>query len=168
MTTLKLYYATNRNHIGNRWTPDAYGAKFSDDDMENLRFSEVGVEAEAEEAKIKLGSKAMYADVQTEMEASSDVLVYIHGFNVSWFDAVGSVLVLQTMLRSKGDKAQNVVVILFTWPSDGMALPWVSFKSDRSEARGSGLAIGRALLKTRDYLIGLRDRAKQGGTPLCG
>lgn len=217
MTTLKLYYATNRNHIGSRWTPRSYGSKFSADGMENLRFGVVTLEAEDEEIlkflnadvkdcgvgngedlsnylskraesatiqayeesiskdkaeaaqkNIKLGSKAMFADVQAEMDAFSDVLVYIHGFNVNWFDAVGSALSLQTMLRSKGDKNQNVVVILFTWPSDGLALPWVSYKSDRSEARGSGATVGRALLKTRDFLVGLRDRAKKGGRKLCG
>ena len=217
MATLKLYYATNRNHVGNRWNPSSYGTKFSSDGMENLRFGVVTLDAEdktiskylnadmkdcgtgngedlgvylskraksatiqaydesiskdmAESAQknIKLGSKAMFADVQTDMEAYSDVLVYIHGFNVSWFDAVGSALALQTMLRSRGDENQNVVVILFTWPSDGMALPWVSYKSDRSEARGSGAAFGRALLKTRDFLSAIRDRAKKSGHKLCG
>ena len=66
------------------------------------------------------------------------------------------------------DPQQNVLVILFTWPSDGMALPWVSYKSDRSEATGSGAAVGRAFLKARDFLAGLRDRAKKGGRELCG
>ncbi len=118
--------------------------------------------AEAGQTNIQHGSKAIFADVQADMEAFSDVLVYIHGFNVNWFDAVGSALSLQTMLRSRGDKSQNVVVILFTWPSDGLALPWVSYKSDRSEAPGFGAAVGRALLKTRDFLVELRDRAKKG------
>jgi esterase/lipase superfamily enzyme len=49
-----------------------------------------------------------------------------------------------------------------------MALPWVSYKSDRSEARGSGAAFGRALLKTRDFLTTIRDRAKKSGHKLCG
>ena len=47
MTELKLYYATNRNHIGNdRWHPNSYGTKFSDDGIENLRFGVVTVTAE--------------------------------------------------------------------------------------------------------------------------
>jgi len=49
-----------------------------------------------------------------------------------------------------------------------MALPWVSYKSDRSEATGSGAAVGRAFLKARDFLADLRDRARKGGKPLCG
>ena len=211
MALLKLYYATNRNHKGDdRWSPDSYGKKFSNDGMENLRFGYVTVKAndkklskylkadmkecgygdgeglskhlsecatksakikaynedinkkivEADQKKIKLGSAGVFSDLQSLMLATSDVLVYIHGFNVSWNDAVGSALSLQIMLQNKSkDKKQNVVVILFTWPSDGMALPLVSYKSDRSEARGSGAAVGRALLKTRDFLIKLRHTA---------
>ena len=220
MAKFKLYYATNRNHVGNdRWHPDSYGTKFSDDGMENLRFGVVTVTADDNEVakwlnsdmkdcgvgdgeslgsylsgcakiahidayeetikphiadvaqkNVKLGSQAMFTDVMSDMEASSDVLIYIHGFNVSWFDAVGSALALQIMLQNTQtrDTLQNVLVVLFTWPSDGMALPWVSYKSDRSEATGSGAAVGRAFLKTRDFLAGLRDRAKEGGKELCG
>jgi esterase/lipase superfamily enzyme len=220
MAKLTLYYATNRNHLGkDRWHPDAYGTKFSDDGMENLRFGFLTVDADdkqidkylnkgmedcgtgdgeglggylaecAEDAKIeayqektqadvpepaqqnaKLGSKAMFGDIMTDMTNSSDALIYIHGFNVSWTSAVGSALALQMMLRSAHtrDPAQDVLVILFTWPSDGMALPWMSYKSDRSEATGSGAAVGRGFLKARDYLAKLRDRAKKGGKKLCG
>jgi esterase/lipase superfamily enzyme len=218
MSELKLYYATNRNHVGNRWHPRSYGTKFSSDGMENLRFGTVTVNADdkkiadylttgmkdcgvgdgealgsyladcAKDAaidayaeainadiadvaqkKARFGSKAMFAAVKTDMEASSDVLIYIHGFNVSWFDAVGSALALQLMLQNAKDKdpGQKVLVVLFTWPSDGMALPWASYKSDRTEAAGSGAAVGRAFLKTRDFLIDLRDRAGKGGQKLC-
>lgn len=220
MAKLTLYYATNRKHEGkNRWRPDAYGTKFSDDGMENLRFGFVTVDAddkriegflnkdmedcgtgdgeglggylakcaqsarieayreslrkdiaEAAQKDVKLGSKAMFADLMSDMEKASDALIYIHGFNVSWHSAVGSALALQTMLRraKTRDPSQSIVVVLFTWPSDGMALPWASYKSDRSEAAGSGAAVGRAFLKARDFLADLRDRAKKGGRELCG
>ncbi|MBS1210344.1 MAG: protein of unknown function hydrolase family protein [Proteobacteria bacterium] len=220
MAELKLFYATNRNHLGNdRWHPQGYGPKFSDDGMENLRFGVLTVKAaDAQIAKLqksgmgkagkgdgeklaeylagcatsahidaypesiskdiadvaqkdaKLGSLAMFEDLMTVMEASSDVLIYIHGFNVKWTDAVGSALALQLMLNSRPgrDTRQNLTVVLFSWPSDGAALPWVSYRSDRTEAAGSGAAVGRALLKARDFLIGLRDKAKAGGRQPCG
>lgn len=220
MAEYKLYYATNRNHIGDdRWHPQGYGKKFSDDGMENLRFGVVTVSANAaqvqkhldadkrdggtgdgealgdylakcaESAKIaaypesldkdiaesaqpnaKLGSKAMFAEIQADMLKSSDVVIYIHGFNLSWHSAVGSGLALQLMLQSSPlrDLDQNILVVLFSWPSDGLALPYVSYKSDRSEATGSGAAAGRAFLKARDYLANLRVRAKAGGHELCG
>jgi len=62
---------------------------------------------------------------------------------------------------------QDLLVVLFSWPSDGLALPYVSYKSDRSEATGSGAAVGRAFLKTRDYLASLRVQAKASGQELC-
>lgn len=118
----------------------------------------------------KLGSKAMFSDVMEDMFSLSDALICIHGFNVTWCEAVGSALALQTMLQNcvTRDPKQDIRVILFSWPSDGMALPFVSYKSDRTEATGSGQAVGRGFLKARDFLADLRDRAKTAGQPLCG
>jgi esterase/lipase superfamily enzyme len=217
MGTHRLYYATNRNHIGrNRWRPDSYGKKFSDDGVENLRFGRVFVDAD--EAKIKkcltaevgslgtgkgddladymksrvpsgrieayrevlrrdiadrfqknakLGSASAFSDLRGDMLKETDVLVFLHGFNVSWEEAVGSALALQLMLSHSKDANpdQQVLVFLFTWPSDGQALPFVSYLSDRSEAAGSGKAFGRGLLKVRDFLCSLRDKAKGGSRP---
>jgi esterase/lipase superfamily enzyme len=213
MSDLQLFYATNRNHLGNdRWHPDGYGKKFSDDGVENLRFGKLTVAAdESKMAKyldadrgtmgqgdgeglikylskcagsadivayrekikasvaqdqqehIKLGSQAAFSDLQAIMRKNSDVVIYVHGFNVSWNDAVGSALSLQEMLNHcpERDPEQHVQVVLFSWPSDGMALPFVSYKSDRSEAAGSGNAVGRAILKVRDFLASLRRSDEQ-------
>lgn len=47
MTERRLFYATNRNHLGNdRWHPDGYGKQFSDDGVENLRFGRLTVEVD--------------------------------------------------------------------------------------------------------------------------
>ena len=43
-------------------------------------------------------------------------------------------------------------MVLFTWPSNGKALPCVSYKSDRADARSAAGAVGRAMLKLRDFL----------------
>ncbi|KAB2879985.1 alpha/beta hydrolase [bacterium] len=106
----------------------------------------------------KLGSAAMFSEMKSIMMEATDVLVYIHGFNVSWQSAVGSALGLQEMLRQSkaADRAQNVAVVLFTWPSDGKALPFVSYKSDRTESKASGYAFARGLLKLRDFLMKLK------------
>ena len=51
MTELRLFYATNRNHLGDdRWRPKGYGKKFSDDGIENLRFGRLTVKVD--EAKL--------------------------------------------------------------------------------------------------------------------
>ena len=218
MVEFKLYYATNRRHVGrDRWNPSSYSTKFSDDGMENLRFGTVSVEvdqnkvngylaekvedcghgnglglsgylskrakkatirayeenidkeiSEASQKVVKRGSDAFFAQLRKDMEQNNDVLIYVHGFNVSWHDAVGAALALQFMQGNSGEKNKDVVVVLFTWPSDGLALPWVSYKSDRSEASGSGAAVGRAMLKMRDFLANLRDRARGSAEVLCG
>jgi esterase/lipase superfamily enzyme len=116
---------------------------------------------ETAQPRARLGSKAMFKELRRDMLERSDAVVYVHGFNVSWEAAVGSALALQCMLNrdAVGDPKQQAMVVLFTWPSDGLALPFVSYKSDRSEAIGSGFAFARGLLKLRDYLAGLCDRA---------
>jgi esterase/lipase superfamily enzyme len=97
------------------------------------------------------------------------VLVYIHGFNVTWVEAVASAMALQEQLnrRDEGKPKREVHVVLFTWPSNGRALPYVSYKSDRTDARASGGAVGRALLKTRDFLHELRTGNADGGEEAC-
>lgn len=120
--------------------------------------------ADGRQKNARFGSLAMFTDLKSAMEKNSDALIYIHGFNVSWHEAVGAALALELMLNNSAlrDPEQHVLVILFTWPSDGLALPYVSYKSDRSEAAGSGYAVGRGLLKARDFLAAL---GKEG---LCG
>ncbi len=105
--------------------------------------------------KPKLGSHELRDEVQKAMRAKRDVLLYVHGFNVSWWEAVWSALALQAMLNRPGlsgkDK-KDVLVILYTWPSDGAAIPLVSYGSDRTDAIGSGFALGRGFIKLRDFL----------------
>lgn len=216
MATNELYFATNRNHEGeDRWNPTGYGARFSDDGAENLRFGKLTVQvnaknvaaylnqkgdygigngiglseylaeqaksaqitaykediprkdiAETHQENVVLGSRAMFNDLLQVMQSASDVLVYVHGFNVSWNNAVGAALALQTRLNSTplGDNKQKVTVVLFSWPSDGQAIPFVSYKSDRTEAAASGSAFARGVLKLRDYLM---EVCKRGVNP-CG
>lgn len=215
MKKLSLFYATNRNHLGDSKQPKGYGPSFSADGMENLRFGKLtlpvnetemehrfrmsgaygegnGLEladylakqlpqmvitpypetipdrnvAEVHQNGTVLGSKAMFAEIKEAMERKTDILLYIHGFNVSWEEAVCSALAQQEMLNAcrLKDAKQEVMLVLFTWPSNGQALPFVSYKSDRSEAKGSSGAFGRGLLKLRDFLFEI---CKITGNP-CG
>lgn len=132
MAELRLFYATNRNYLGDdRWRPTGYGKKFSDDGIENLRFGRVAVKVdeakvtkyletdrepmgrgdgeglikylakcaesadivtyrekinrsipEKQQDNIKLGSQAAFSDLQAIMRKNTDVVIFIHGFNV--------------------------------------------------------------------------------------
>lgn len=101
------------------------------------------------------GSLSMFSDLRTDMQQGRDMLVLIHGFNVSWEEAVATAAALEAILNRhdpEDSPNQPVRVLLFTWPSDGRAIPWASYRSDRSDAQGTAGALGRALLKVRDYL----------------
>ena len=118
------------------------------------------------------GSKAMFAELQQYMLKQQDVLIYIHGFNVDWNEAVGSAVALQEQLNQgrPDSEAKGTAVVLFTWPSNGSAMPFAAYKSDRSDAVSSGMAVGRGFLKLRDFLASLR--SVSGGpttqAELCG
>lgn len=119
-------------------------------------------------ANAKYGSDAMFAELQRSMSKGADVLVYIHGFNVAWKDAVGAALALQEMVNRRGAFGRRKqIVVLFSWPSNGEALPYVSYKSDRGDAQASGPSIGRAFLKFRDYLMKERARSRSSDHKLC-
>lgn len=108
-------------------------------------------------------STRFFKDLKEDMSDNTDVVIFIHGYNVSWEAAAGSAMSLQFMLnrnRKEGDK--KVIVVLFTWPSNGSMMPFAAYKSDRSDARDSAQAIARAILKLKDFLgqikIGASDR----------
>lgn len=110
---------------------------------------------EGAQGQTKLGSKAMFSDLQDDMRQGRDLLLLVHGFNVSWEEAVGTAAAFEAVANqagAPGEAVQPVRVILFTWPSNGQALPFASYKSDRSDARGTAGALGRGLLKMRDHL----------------
>jgi esterase/lipase superfamily enzyme len=128
---------------------------------------------EATQKKVLLGSKAMFADLQADMQQGRDMLVLIHGYNVSWEEAVGTAAALEATMnrpdpapRGGADdtvaSTQAVRVVLFTWPSNGQALPFVSYKSDRGDATGSAGAVGRGLLKVRDFLQEMGREVRSG------
>jgi len=114
------------------------------------------------------GSTRAFADLQASMSEGCDVLIFIHGFNVSWWAAVASALSLEFMLnRAAGVGQKPVRVVLFSWPSDGKAIPYWSYFSDRSDADGSGGSVGRAFLKLRDYLIEARRDGRRNREDPC-
>ncbi|MFZ1083022.1 MAG: alpha/beta hydrolase [Candidatus Kryptoniota bacterium] len=114
------------------------------------------------------GSTEFLKDLKGEMMQSSDVLVFIHGFNVTWESAVGSALALQEMVNAQRILNGPLMVVLFTWPSEGKAVPMYSYLDDRGRARNSGYAVGRGFLKLRDFFIRLQDDVKNKKDKACG
>lgn len=126
----------------------------------------------AQSDNMTLGSAAMFSELRDVMAQGRDVLIFVHGFNVSFKKALGTALGLQEMVNRKAAKAGgrgDAVVVLFSWPSDGSMMPFSAYKSDRADAKASGYALGRAMLKLRDYLGSLEhcDYCGRGVSLLC-
>ena len=117
----------------------------------------------------KIPSTIVFKEIQTMMKKSSDILIYIHGYNVDWFEAVGSALALQFMMnRNNYDNNQKEIqVFLFSWPSDGSRKPFFAYWSDRNDAEQSGLAVGRAMLKLYYFFEWLHKKAHKNEESLC-
>lgn len=124
--------------------------------------------SEARQAKKRAGSARTFAELTKEMRRGFDVLIFVHGFNVSWWEAVASATALELMLnRDRSPGRREVKVLLYTWPSDGKAIPFWSYFSDRGEAKNSGDALGRGFLKLRDYMIEARRADRAAKRPAC-
>lgn len=167
MAAIKVFFATNRNYQpGNKL--QAFGGKFNPDGVAALRFGYADFDVGASgphltgvtvyperttQTGIKGGSERFLEDLRTLMKGGlSDTLVFIHGFNVSFTGALEAAARLAEHVVVDG---RQVNVVLFSWPSDGQAVPLMSYYSDREDARATGPALARTYLKLRDYLVKL-------------
>lgn len=167
-----IYFATNRNPKP-KARPTDFGKSFNEDGLGALRFGRaeggngrfslelaperlVGDEGrrQMDGPRSRLGSQQVFASVRQAMaDTSSDTIVYVHGYNVSFMEALAAAERLQDKLASlHGGKGVNVV--LFSWPSDGSMMPYVAYASDRQDAAASGPAFARGFLKLADFLRG--------------
>lgn len=171
----KVYFGTNRKP-NRKTSPDDFGRGFSEDGLGNLRFGMVEVTGEDmdsldlylaperlrvdRERKIKggtgsvLGSLNVFNRVRDKMVLHSrDTVIFIHGYNVSFKQALASAARLKRNL-SIAEGGPGVNVVLFSWPSDGSMMPFIAYGNDRQDAAASGPAFARGLLKLADFLRG--------------
>jgi esterase/lipase superfamily enzyme len=170
MAKLRIYFVTNRNYLADNKLA-VFGGQFNPDGIAALRFGWADYDPdqasplqtvfvypdpkpEPEGAGTpKPGSRTFLDDLRVTMrDGCNDTLIFIHGFNVSFMDALkaGGALASEITI---GGKPINVVV--FSWPSDGQAVPFMSYYSDREDARTCGAALARTYLKLYDFMLGL-------------
>lgn len=202
MEDVRVYFATNRNYQPEN-SQLVFGGGINIDGIAGLRFGHVdfgenvdkllrGAKVEVyedinvdpnepppAEPDLKRGGGRLLEGVRKAMCEGQDTLVFIHGFNVSFNDAMeaGARLARQLRITPLDDRglatgeAKPVNVVVFSWPSDGEKVPWMSYYSDRDDARASGPALARAYFKLRDFLTWLqrKDARRPEGTPsiLC-
>lgn len=163
-----VYFATNRNP--NRKTnPDSFGGEFNTASVDSLRFGRaeiskrrgtfelrsVSVMPESlarDPGKSVLGSSTLFQDLRTSMEDGVDTLAFIHGYNVSFEEA----MITGARILDKYDAQHAINVVVFTWPSDGSMVPFLAYKRDRTDAAASAPAFARALMKLQDFLRSIR------------
>ncbi len=169
-----VYFVTNRRP-NKKANPTDFTGEFSEGGPANLRYgiAEVGgdglddidlqlapeklVKDEARATlagNTKLGSADIMSAVRRKMaKHGRATVVFIHGYNVSFREAVKSAAQLKQNLKGHaGGKGVNVV--LFSWPSDGKMTPFLAYASDRHDAAAAGPAFARGFLKLADFLRG--------------
>lgn len=172
---VKVYFATNRKP--NRADdPNDFGKGFSAAGLASLRFGQAEVTGDAldtydlhvapeklakdagrrqkDGAGSILGSRNVFEHVRRKMtNKSRDTVVFIHGYNVSFKEALTSAAHLKINFGTDAG-GPGINVVLFSWPSDGSMMPYLAYANDRQDAAASGPAFARAFLKLADFLRG--------------
>ncbi len=104
--------------------------------------------------KSAFGSESLFLHARRKMENKSrDTVVFIHGYNVSFKQALTATARLKLKFgHDEGGPGINAV--LFSWPSDGSINPFLAYANDRQDAAASGPAFARGFLKLADFLRG--------------
>lgn len=172
-----VYFATNRNLQGSKERPN-FGKTFNKHGPHAVRFGRAEVDGKkvtievadevidtSESADRVLGSQAVFHQVMGKMaNHSRDTLVYIHGFGFTFVDALKRAAELKEIYYAQGP----INVFVFSWPGDGKMIPLMSYYSDRSDARNSGMAMARTFLFLRDFFAELGELPGDARDKYCG
>lgn len=174
---IRVFFVTNRDYQPSK--RHLFGSRFNPDGVAGIRFGHAQFDVGPGKPKAgpvhvypevrgdepadgfqKVGSGSFLADLRKQMlEGCSDTVVFIHGFNVSFTDALNAAALFSSQLFVNG---KPINIVLFSWPSDGKAYPWMSYHSDREDARSSGAAVARTFLKLLDFLFALGEEERCG------
>lgn len=163
-----VYFGTNRNLTGAEANPD-FGPQFNpdgpaalrfgvaevpetcfnnDDRLRDIRITVMPEKVAATGRDQLLGSRALFEQMRRKMTRHQrDTVVFIHGYG----NSLRSALCHAALLRKVYD-AVPFNMFLFSWPSDGKLIPFMSYYSDRNDAKASGPAMARAFLKLHEFL----------------
>ena len=159
MTT--VYFATNRNAKTSGGEITGFGKQLSQSGLDDLRFGIAKVKSKSIELKVlpddpKKGSQALFKKIKGQMDTGCDTIVFIHGYNNSFEDAIRDGAEMQkkyAIHNNQNSFKPNIFV--FTWPSDGQNFPPSVYSSDRRDAKASAPAFARGLLKLGDFINAL-------------
>lgn len=174
---IRVFFVTNRDYLPGK--KSLFGSRFNPDGVGAIRFGHAQFDVATGKPKLgpvhvypetrgetpakgfeRIGSGSFLEDLRQQMlNGCADTIVFIHGFNVSFSQALSAAALFSSQLIIDGKPAN---VVLFSWPSDGKAYPWMSYYSDREDARSSGAAVARSFLKLIDFLLTLDEDQRCG------
>ena len=120
---------------------------------------DVATNAQGFVSEIKDTKQGGFSDaaVATLSNPGTDLLVFIHGFDNTFSDALTRAAFNREWLAASGQPGTNTTVVAFSWPSSGrvVALPVLAdpYLADQSMARSSGLGL-MSFLANLEPLIG--------------
>ncbi|MDH3668168.1 MAG: alpha/beta hydrolase [Paracoccaceae bacterium] len=179
----RIYFATNRN-VKHETSKNAknFGDRFNLQGPQCFRVGRVDValtgDPEDDEAwevgrcelfpetldssmeqGAKLGSAAMFEELREFLsENICDVLIYLHGFANDFPNTARRAAALQHFYSRR---ARQLLVVMFSWPSNGEVLPRYQYFSDREDAEISGVAMARALKRFTEFLARIREEDRK-------
>jgi esterase/lipase superfamily enzyme len=152
---VKVYFATNRKPDATK--PNGFGADIVAEDPAAISYAVADVEA-TDIARGKVGHIAGISDlaqgafspsVFTEITAGKkNLLVFIHGFDNSFTDAILRAGYNAEWFRASGEAAADTTVLAFTWPSLGLLFAQPkditpdAYFADQAMAGKSGFHLG--------------------------
>ncbi len=159
---IDVYFGTNRNplpardprdfghQLNNRGSFLRFGKAQVSDELD--RVEEIAVAPERLRPGRRsqlLGSNTIFAEIRESMRAGVDTVLFIHGFNYSFHEA----LIDAALLKRTYETAETpYTFFVFSWPSDGSLMPYIAYANDRADASTSGAALGRGLLKLGEFV----------------
>jgi len=183
MTATRVHFATNREEIvAADGTVTGFGPglnprtplwlRYGAADMEPgkkgenpFRIARLDVAPEnipntpdAEGEKVLLGSDAVFAALRERLVANdADLAMMLHGYACDFDNALSNAAEIKT---AYGTKSVPIETSIFSWPADGKIVPWISYASDRDDARSSAKAVARALQRFLSHLGGLEEEVR--------
>ena len=104
--------------------------------------------------------------VATLANPGTDLLVFIHGFDNTFSDAVSRAAFNREWLAASGLPGTNTTVVAFSWPSSGRVVgypvPADAYLTDQNMARSSGMALMRFMANLEPIIraAALRNRMR--------
>lgn len=136
---------------------DGYGIGALRVAPENIPLGEPGGEP------VVRGSDAVFDSLRRRLiDNRADLTLLVHGYACTFENALSNAAAIKDQWGSRATPLETAV---FAWPADGRTVPWLSYASDRDDARSSAKAIARALQRFLTYLADISEQVRMGKLP---